>query len=167
MARTTVLFATRPTRSEATVRVTAAAADPLETGVYTLELRTAGKSATREFTVVGEADSVALSEPEGELRVGGTISFTATLRDAEGNPAPDGTPVSWAERSTGETAVLVQLTADRATTGGAATATFLAVNSGSAVVSAESGEAPRGRRCSASSRRKQRWQPPSANRRRA
>ena len=126
---------------EATVRVTAAAADPLETGVYTLELRTAGQSATREFTVVGEADSVALSEPEGELRVGGTVSFTATLRDAEGNPAPDGTPVSWAERSTGETAVLVQLTADRATTGGAATATFLAVNFGSAVVSAESGEA--------------------------
>ena len=126
---------------EATVRVTAAAADPLETGVYTLELRTAGQSATREFTVVGEADSVALSEPEGELRVGGTISFTATLRDAEGNPAPDGTRVSWAERSTGETAVLVLLTADRATTGGAATATFLAVNFGSAVVSAESGEA--------------------------
>ena len=126
---------------EATVRVTAAAADPLETGVYTLELRTAGKSATREFTVVGEADSVALSEPEGELRVGGTVSFTATLRDAEGNPAPDGTPVSWAERSTSQSVVLVQLTADGATTGGAATATFLAVNSGSAVVSAESGEA--------------------------
>jgi len=126
---------------EATVRVTAAAADPLETGVYTLELRTAGKSATREFTVVGEADSVALSEPEGELRVGGTISFTATLRDAEGNPAPNGTPVSWAERSTGQSAVLVRLTADGATTGGAATATFLAVNPGSAVVSAESGEA--------------------------
>ena len=126
---------------EATVRVTAAAAEPLETGVYTLELRTAGKSATREFTVVGEADSVALSEPEGELRVGGTVSFTATLRDAEGNPAPDGTRVSWAERSTSQTAVLVLLTADRATTGGAATATFLAVNFGSAVVSAESGEA--------------------------
>ena len=126
---------------EATVRVTVAAADPLKLGVYTLELRTAGQTATQKFTVVGGTDSVALSEPTGELRVNGAISLTATLRDAEGNPAPDGTPVTWAERSTGQSAVLVQLAADGATTGGAATATFLAVSPGSAVVSAESGEA--------------------------
>ena len=126
---------------EATIRVTAAAESPLKLGVYTLELRTAGQTATQKFTVVGGTDSVALSEPEGELRVNGTISLTATLRDAEGNPAPDGTPVTWAERSTGQSAVLVRLTADGATTGGAATATFLAVSPGSAVVSAESDEA--------------------------
>ena len=124
---------------EATVRVTATAVAPLKLGVYTLELRTAGKSATREFTVVGEADSVALSEPTGELQVNGNVSFTATLRDAEGNPVPDGTPVAWAERSTGQSAVLVRLATDGATTDGASTATFFAVGAGTAVVSAESG----------------------------
>ena len=124
---------------EATIRVTATAESPLKLGVYTLELRTAGQTATQKFTVVGGTDSVALSEPEGELRVNGTISLTATLRDAEGNPVPDGTPVSWAERSTGQSAVLVLLNADAATTGGASTATFFAVGAGTAVVSAESG----------------------------
>ena len=124
---------------EATIRVTAEAAAPLKLGVYTLELRTDGKTAAREFTVVGGTDSVTLSEPTGDLRAGGTISFTATMRDAEGNLVPDGTPVSWAERSTSETAVLVRLAADAATTNGAAGATFLAVSPGSAVVSAESG----------------------------
>ena len=124
---------------EATVGVTAAAESPLKLGVYTLELRTAGQSATREFTVVGGTDSVALSEPTGELRVNGTISLTATLRDAEGSPVPDGTPVSWAERSTGQSAVLVRLATDGATTDGASTATFFAVGAGTAVVSAESG----------------------------
>ncbi len=126
---------------EATIRVTATTESPLKLGVYTLELRTAGQTATQQFTVVGGTDSVALSEPTGELRVNGTISLTATLRDAEGNPVPDGTPVAWAERSTGQSAVLVLLNADAATTSGAATATFLAVSPGSAVVSAESGEA--------------------------
>ena len=124
---------------EATIRVTAAAESPLKLDVYTLELRTAGQTATQKFTVVGGTDSVALSEPEGELRVNGTISLTATLRDAEGNPAPDGTPVSWAERSTSQSAVLVRLATDGATTDGASTATFFAVGAGTAVVSAESG----------------------------
>lgn len=124
---------------EATIRVTAEAAAPLKVGVYTLELRTAGQSATREFTVVGGTDSVTLSEPTGDLRAGGTVSFTATLRDAEGNPVPDGTPVAWAERSTGQSAVLVRLAADGATTDGASTASFFAVGAGTAVVSAESG----------------------------
>jgi len=124
---------------EATVRVTATAADPLELGVYTLELRTAGQTATQKFTVVGGTDSVALSEPTGELRINGTISLTATLRDAEGNPVPDGTPVAWAERSTGQSAVLVRLAADATTTDGVSAATFFAVGAGTAVVSAESG----------------------------
>lgn len=124
---------------EATIRVTAAAAAPLKLGVYTLELRTAGRTATQEFTVAGEADSITLSEPTGKLRVDSIISFTATLRDAEGNPVPDGTPVAWAERSTSQSAVLVRLAANPVTTDGAASATFLAVGAGTTVVSAESG----------------------------
>ena len=124
---------------EATIRVTAAAAAPLKLGVYTLELRTAGRTATREFTVAGEADSITLSEPTGKLRVDSIISFTAALRDAEGNPVPDGTPVAWAERSTSQFAVLVRLAANPVTTDGAASATFLAVGAGTTVVSAESG----------------------------
>ena len=124
---------------EATIRVTAAAESPLKLGVYTLELRTAGRTATREFTVAGEADSITLSEPTGKLRVNNVISFTATLRDAEGNLVPDGTPVTWAERSTSQSAVLVRLAANPVTTDGAASATFLAVGAGTTVVSAESG----------------------------
>ena len=124
---------------EATIRVTAEAVAPLKVGVYTLELRSAGRIATREFAVVGGTDSVTLSEPTGDLRVDGVVSFTAMLRDAEGNPVPDGTPVTWAERSIGQSAVLVRLAADEATTNGASTASFFAVGAGTAVVSAESG----------------------------
>ena len=125
---------------EATISVTAEAASPLKAGEYTLELRTAGNTATRTFTIVGEAASVALGEPQGSLELDGTVSFTATVRDAAGALVSDGTPVVWSALSTSESPVLVQLSADTSTRDGAATATYLAVNAGTAIVAAESGD---------------------------
>ena len=125
---------------EATISVTAEAASPLEVGEYILELRTAGKTATRTFTVGGEAASVALGEPQGSLELDGTVSFTATVRDAAGALVSDGTPVVWSALSTSESPVLVQISADTSTRDGAATATYLSVNAGTAIVAAESGD---------------------------
>ena len=121
---------------EAVITTTATAAAPLTPGQYTLELRTDGKTASQTFTVVGPASSVVLGDPQGDLQVNGVITLTATIRDAEGALVPDGTPVEWNSLNIGETTVLVQLRADRATTQGAATAKFWAVNPGAATITA-------------------------------
>ena len=122
---------------EATIRATAAAEAPLATGEYTLELRTGGKSATRTFSVVGAVDSVTLGEPQGVLEAGRIVSLSATFRDAGGTLAPDGTRVEWTRRDAGDSAVLVQLSAEQVTTDGAAAAEFLAVSAGTAIVTVE------------------------------
>lgn len=121
---------------QATITATAAAAAPLTPGEYTLELRTDNKTATRKFTIVGPVRSVTLGDPQGDLQVNGTITLTATIRDAEDALVPDGTPVEWNSLNAGETTVLVQLRADRATTQGTATAQFWAVNPGTATITA-------------------------------
>lgn len=121
---------------EAVITATAAAAAPLTPGEYTLELRTDNKTATRKFTIVGPVRSVTLGDPQGDLQVNGTITLTATIRDAEDALVPDGTPVEWNSLNAGETTVLVQLRADRATTQGTATAQFWAVNPGTATITA-------------------------------
>ena len=77
---------------------------------------------------------MALGEPQGSLELDGTVSFTAMVRDAAGAPAADGTPVVWSALSTSESVVLVQLSADTSTRDGAATATYLSVNAGTAIV---------------------------------
>ena len=127
---------------QATVRATADPASPLDAGEYTLELRTGGQTATRTFTVVGPPASLTLSGPEGPLQVDQAASFTATVRDADGAPAPDGTPVEWSEQARADVrAVLVQLSADATTTDGVATASYLPISSGSSAITAESGAA--------------------------
>lgn len=124
---------------EATISVTADAESPLDVGEYTIELRTADKTATRTFSVVGPPASVALGEPQGSFEVNGTLTFTAAVHDAAGAPVPDGTPVSWSARSTTESTILVQLSADTAIQDGAASATYLSVGAGTAIITAESG----------------------------
>ena len=113
----------------------------LATGEYTLELRAGGITAAQRLIVAGPAAAITVSAPQGEIALGGSISVTARVADAEGNPVPNGTPVAWAARSTNQSAVLVRLAADAVTTDGAASATFLTVSPGSAIVSAESGDA--------------------------
>ena len=127
---------------QATVRATADPASPLDAGEYTLELRTGGQTATRTFTVVGPPAALTLSGPEGPLQVDQAASFTATVRDAGGAPAPDGTPVEWSEQARADVrAVLVQISADATTTDGVATASYLPISSGSSAITAESGAA--------------------------
>lgn len=125
---------------QATVTVTAPATAPLATGEYTLELRTDGKTASQTFTVIGAVDSVTLGEPSGSLQVNGRVSLTATVRDAGGTLVPDGTPVEWSSQSTSDSTVLVQLSVDRVTTDGTATAEYIAVNAGAAAVKASAGD---------------------------
>ena len=126
----------------ATIRATAEPGAPLAAGEYTLELRTAGQRARRTFTVVGPAAAIALSGPEGALQISEVASFTATVRDADGSPVPDGTRVRWSEEAqAARRTVLVQLEAETRTTEGKATASYLPVSSGSAVVAASAGDA--------------------------
>ena len=125
---------------EASVRVTTDAASPLDPGEYTLELRTGGQTATRKFAVVGPPAAVSLSAPQGTLEPSQVVSFTATVSDAASAPVPDGTPVTWSVQPINDLTALVPLSAEAATSNGSATATYLAVSEGTAVVAAAAGD---------------------------
>ena len=109
------------------IDVDRAADDPLPNGEYTLTVRSRSLTATRTLIVSGEAASVALSEPDPQPVLNGQFTVTATIADASGAPVPDGTRIRWAAEPLLETTSVVQLSADRVTSGGAASATYLAV----------------------------------------
>lgn len=122
------------------LQINASEENALDIGEYTLELRIGGLKAERAFRVSGGPASLALGEPEGAFEPNGQFTITATVADAEGNPVPDGTAVQWEARSASTRAtVLVQLSADRTTSAGSASATYLAVGPGRATVSARTG----------------------------
>lgn len=128
------------TSLEFNLQINASQEDALLIGEYTLELRIGGLKAERGFRVSGGPASLALGEPEGALELNSRFTITATVADAEGNVVPDGTLVRWEARSASiETVVLVQLSADRTTTAGKASATYLAVDQGTATVAARAG----------------------------
>ena len=81
------------------IDVTAPASAPLATGMYTATVkRTAqGLSATKMFRVVGPADSDGLTIEVGDASaaIGSSVAITATVNDADGNPVPDGTSVTF------------------------------------------------------------------------
>ena len=124
------------------IDVEAVAIQPRAIGEYTLVLRAGTLSATQRFIVSGAPTAVSLSEPQGDgaTAQGETITVTATVTDAEGNPVTDGTPVTWAEpRLVGERPVLVQTAIDRVTTDGTASASYQVVGSGSSYLRASAG----------------------------
>ena len=124
------------------IDIDAEAAAKLTAGEYTLKLTAGGLSATQRIIVSGAPAAVSLSEPQGDgmAAQGGVITVTATVTDANGNPVTDGTPVTWAEpRLVGESPVLVQVSIDRVTSGGAASASYQVVGSGSSYLRATSG----------------------------
>lgn len=123
---------------QARVRIIAEQATPLASGEYTLELRAGTLVATQGFTVTSGARSVALSaEPVGAVERGGQITVTATVTDSSGAAVPDGTPITFAERSIGTEAVLVLLSSTmQRTAGGQASVMLQAVGTGSASVQA-------------------------------
>ena len=120
------------------LQINASEENALDSGEYTLELRIGGLKAERAFRVSGGPASLTLGEPEGAFEPNGQFTITAAVADAEGNPVPDGTAVRWESRSVAsERVVLVQLAADRTTTAGNASASYLAIGPGTAVVAAQ------------------------------
>lgn len=123
---------------QARVTIIAGQATPLASGEYTLELRAGTLIATQAFTVTSGARSVALSaEPGGAVEQGGQVTVTATVTDSSGAAVPDGTPITFAERSTGTEAVMVLLSSTmQRTAGGVASVMLQAVGTGGAYVQA-------------------------------
>ena len=119
------------------VRLTVTAEEdaPLKVGEYTLSVR-AGKTDTQKFMVVGDAKTVMLSDPEGELTISGQLSLTATVNDADGNPVPDGTAVLWNAIKVGAADAVVVINANRVTKDGQASGNFLVVGEGTSYINA-------------------------------
>ena len=129
------------TSLEFKLHVNASEEEALATGEYTLELRIGTLEAERTFRVGGAPASLALGEPEGALVRDERVTITATVADGDGNAVPDGTAVAWSALSVrGTDVVLVQLSADRETKAGSASATYLVIGPGAAVVTARSGD---------------------------
>ena len=127
---------------QAQIDVDAWSTRPLTAGEYTLKLTAGRLSATQRIIVSSEPAAVSLSEPQsgGAIAQGATITVTASVTDADGNQVPDGTPVTWAEpRLVGESPVLVQVSVDRTTTDGTASASYQVVGWGSSYLRATAG----------------------------
>ena len=128
---------------QARVTIAAGRSAPLASGEYTLELSAGsgrGKlTATQTVVVTGGAAEVALSaDPTGAIELDGSVTLTATVSDSSGAPVPDGTPVTFAEQSTGTNVTLVLLSqSEQRTRDGQASATLRAVGVGGAYVTAE------------------------------
>ncbi len=118
------------------INVNRASTQPLANGEYTIELRAGSLTGRQTFMVAGPPAAVALSAPDGAPSVGDQLTVTATLTDANDARVPNGTPVEWSSTPTGAAVVLVELTRQRTTTDGQATASYLVVTPGSVVVTA-------------------------------
>ena len=121
------------------INVNRTAAQPLANGQYTLSLRLGALSAEQTLRVSGGVAAVALNPNSLDAPLDADFTVTATLTDAEGDPVPDGTAVEWTEIAAASGAAgIVQRSADRATTGGRASATYLAVSPGRITLTAAS-----------------------------
>ena len=113
--------------------------NPLVSGEYTLELWAGQKKDTQTFSVSGGpvADGISLEGPDS-VAIGETFSVTTSFNDASGAPVPNGTEVDWPEivTASGTGQQVVQTSKDTRTTDGQASASWLAVNSGTVVVTA-------------------------------
>ena len=118
------------------INVNRASTQPLANGEYTIELRAGSLTGRQTFMVAGPPAAVALSAPDSAPSVGDRLTVTATLTDANDARVPNGTPVEWSSTPTGAAVVLVELTRQRTTTDGQATASYLVVTPGSVVVTA-------------------------------
>ena len=127
---------------QAAINVDAPATNKLATGEYTLELRVGTLTAEQTFRVIGGPNAISLErDPTSPLiTLGGQVTVTATVTDADGTPVADGTRVSFSERSISEGTVFILLSpANQTTDDGVASATLLAVGTGSAYVKVDSG----------------------------
>ena len=122
---------------QARVDVSAAATAALKTGVYTLEVKAGGLTATRTFTVAGEAAAIDVAASESDYGPNDRFTLTATVTNADGSAVPDGTPVVWADPQ--PAARLVRISATATTKGGEASATYVVIGEGRAWITLTSG----------------------------
>lgn len=127
---------------QAAINVDAPATNKLATGEYTLELRVGNLTAEQTFRVIGGPNAISLerSPTDAIITLGSQVTVTATVTDADGTPVADGTRISFSERSISEGTVFILLSpATQTTDAGVASATLLAVGTGSAYVKVDSG----------------------------
>ena len=115
-------------------------AQPLANGQYTLSVRAGTLTAEQTITVSGGPAAVALTPQRVEAASESEFTVTASLTDSEGAAVPNGTPVRWSELVVGGVAGIVQRSAERTTTNGQASATYLAIRSGRFTLTATAGD---------------------------
>ena len=113
--------------------------DALATGAYTLEVTADGKTATQTINVSAGAAAVALSA-DGAAEIGQRLTITAEVTDANGGAVADGTPITFVEGAAQAAPVLVRVSAETTTTGGAASAVYLVVGPGAGYLTVSSGD---------------------------
>ncbi len=123
------------------IDVNAAPTAPLKNGEYTLEVKAGQLTDTQTFTVSGSPETIEISEPDGELTIGGRFTLTATLSDADGSAVPDGTPVTFKASATSALPVLVKVEETAKTKDGQASVTYQVVAAGRDSVRVSSGTA--------------------------
>ena len=104
----------------------------LEPGFYLLEATLGTARGSRRVTISGAPASISI-EDEGSRLTGGSLTFTATVRDSRRAAVADGTPVTFTPVAT-PNVVLAPAGADRSTTGGRASARYVVVATGRAVI---------------------------------
>ena len=126
---------------QARISVGAAAASPLKTGEYTLEIRAGGLRDSVTFTVAGEAANIAVVSSESDYRPNDQFTLTATVTNADGSTVPDGTPVTFTVGSeVAGQAKIVQLRGPSGTKNGEATARYVVIAEGRAWVTVTAGQ---------------------------
>ena len=126
---------------QARITVGAAAASPLKTGEYTLEIRAGGLRDSVTFTVAGEAANIAVVSSESDYRPNDQFTLTATVTNADGSTVPDGTPVTFTVGSeVAGQAKIVQLRGPSGTKNGEATARYVVIAEGRAWVTVTAGQ---------------------------
>ena len=121
------------TKGSVTIDVDADVKKPLDIGDYTVELKSGKLEAVQSFIVAGDAANVEATF-EGGTTLDSRITVTATVTDADGNPAVDGTPVSWVSGDN-----LVATKEGAKTADGTATATYVVIAAATGFVTVEAG----------------------------
>ena len=117
------------------VRIDVTASDAIAAGDYTLQVKAGELEGSATITLAGDAANVALSS-SGAPSFGSRVTITATVTDADGNAAADGTVVTW---STPDNNTLVEVSQSGATEAGAASAVYVVFGSGATFVAASAG----------------------------
>ena len=117
-----------------------AATKPLKSGEYSVEAKDGAKKATATFVVAGKTDSITLvADDMTPSEIGQTVTVTATLIDADGNPVADGTEVTFTPTGSNAGVPIANRTGGTGvvkTKGGEAKALYVIATSGPGIISA-------------------------------